>query len=199
MNFLARLLCSNHWQKLCFTWRRTLKKVTTRDLAMETDVKIGRDVRIETRRSLAGTSSIEVGLACVIEDYARLEAWGGKIKIGREVFIGPFSVIYGHGGVEIGDRALISMHCRILSSNHSIPELGVPIRSQPDKLLPTQIGQDVWLGAGTTILGGVTIGNGCVVGAGSVVTKDLPPGAIAAGVPARIKKWRSGSTPLHQL
>ena len=51
---------------------------------------------------------------------------------------------------------------------------------------PTRIGADVWLGAGVTVLGGVTIGDGCVVGAGAVVTRDLPPYAIAVGVPARV-------------
>jgi len=102
-------------------------------------------------------------------------------------------VIYGHGGVKIGDHSLVSMHCQILSSNHTMPPFGTTIRSQPDVLLPTKIGRDVWLGASVTVLGGVTIGDGCIVGAGAVVTKDLPPGAIAFGVPAVIKEFRTGS------
>ena len=78
------------------------------------------------------------------------------------------------------------MHCRILSSNHTVPPLGTIIRSLPDRPLPTHIGCDVWLGAGVTVLGGVTIGDGCVVGAGAVVTHNLPPYTIAVGVPARV-------------
>ena len=53
------------------------------------------------------------------------------------------------------------------------------------------IGDDVWLGVGVNVLDGVRIGKGAVIGAGSVVTKDIPKGAIAAGVPAQIVKIRS--------
>ena len=67
-----------------------------------------------------------------------------------------------------------------------------PIRSQP---LQTKGGivieDDVWLGFGVIVLDGVRIGKGAVIGAGSVVTKDIPEGAIAAGIPARVIKMRS--------
>jgi acetyltransferase-like isoleucine patch superfamily enzyme len=119
-----------------------------------------------------------------------LYAWGGHIVIAENVFIGPYTVIYGHGGVEIGKDSLIAMHCRILSSNHTVPDREHRIRSQADINLPTKIGEDVWLGAGVTVLGGVTIGDGCIVGAGAVVTKDLPPYSIAMGVPAKVVRMR---------
>ena len=122
---------------------------------------------------------------------ATLHAWGGQINLNQYVFLGPYNVIYGHGGVEIGQNSLISMHCRILSSNHTIPDRSRHIRWEPDILLPTTIGKDVWLGAGVTVLGGVTIGDGCVVGAGAVVTHDLPPYSVAVGVPAKVVKMRS--------
>lgn len=125
-----------------------------------------------------------------LEQGVLLHAWGGSITIQNNVFIGPYAVIYGHGSVTIGADSLISMHCRILSSNHAIPDRTQRIRHQPDLLLPTTIGEDVWLGAGVTVLGGVTIGNGCVVGAGAVVTKDLPAYAIAMGVPATVVRMR---------
>jgi len=138
-----------------------------------------------------GTVVIDEG--AWIEQGAVLHAFGGSIRLGRDVFLGPHTVIYGHGGVEIGDACLIAMHCRIVSSNHTVPPFGTDIRSQPDVLLPTRIGRDVWLGAGVTVLGGVTIGDGCIVGAGAVVTRDLPAGSIAHGVPATVRARREGA------
>lgn len=124
-----------------------------------------------------------------------LDAFGGAITCDADVWLGPHTVIYGHGGVEIGAYSLISMHCRVLSSEHTIPDCQTPIRHTPDILKPTRIGRDVWLGAGVTVLGGVEIGDHCVVGAGSVVTHDLPTGSIAMGTPARIVRQRPCSIP----
>jgi acetyltransferase-like isoleucine patch superfamily enzyme len=134
---------------------------------------------------------IKMGSNCELGFGVELNPWGGSIEIGHDVFLGPYVVIYGHGGVIIGDHTLISMHCCILSSDHTIPPRGTLIRSQPDVLKPTKIGRDVWLGAGVKVLGGVTIGDGCVVGAGAVVTKDLAPYSIAAGVPAQVFATRN--------
>ena len=140
-----------------------------------------------------GAGRITLGSDCSLETGVVLETYGGHIELGSWVFLGPYTVIYGHGGVSIGEGTLVAMHCRILSSNHTVPPVGTPIRSQADVLLPTKIGRDVWLGAGVTVLGGVTIGDGCIVGAGAVVTKDLPPGAIAHGVPALVKGSRDNA------
>ena len=130
--------------------------------------------------------SIRIGLHAMISHGVVIESWGGDVRIGDRVFFGPHAVIYGHGGVEIGDESLIAMHCVIVSSNHTVPTANRTIQREPDQLLPTKIGRDVWLGAGVTVLGGVTIGDGCVVGAGAVVTADLPRYSIAYGVPARV-------------
>lgn len=151
---------------------------------------------IDWHRGAAGANVIgelTLGPGAWIEQGVVLNAFGGSIRLGRDVFLGPHTVIYGHGGVEIGDACLIAMHCRIVSSNHTVPPFGTDIRSQPDLLRPTKIGRDVWLGAGVTVLGGVTIGDGCVVGAGAVVTTDLPAGAIAHGVPATVRARREGA------
>ncbi len=146
---------------------------------------------IDCRRGfLTAPGRIQIGTGAGIEQGVVLHAYGGLIRIGPAVFLGPYAVIYGHGGVEIGEETLVSMHCRILSSNHAVPSPGTSIRTQPDVHLRTKIGRDVWLGAGVTVLGGVTIGDGCVVGAGAVVTHDVPPYSISIGVPAEVVRQR---------
>ena len=134
-----------------------------------------------------------LGANIVIEHGVVLNAFGGAILTGKNVFIGPYVVIYGHGGVTIGNDCLIGAHSRILSSNHDVPPMSVTIRSRDDILASTTIGRDVWLGAGVTVLAGVTIGDGCVIGAGAVVADNLPAGAIAVGAPARITRFRDGA------
>lgn len=169
-------------------WRLRLNGMT---LAKPHWLAGGIDVRLGI--SPQGKGSITLRENARLETGVVLHAYGGNIRLGRNLFVGPYTVIYGHGGVEIGDDCLIAMHCRIVSSNHAIPPFGADIQGSPDELRPTKIGRDVWLGAGVTVLGGVTIADGCIVGAGSVVTRDLPAGAIAYGAPAVIKSHREGS------
>jgi len=134
---------------------------------------------------------ISLGEDTRVESGAILWAFGGSIRTGVNVFLGPYVAIYGHGGVEIGDQTLVSMKATILSSNHGTAGRNRDIRHQPDILLPTKIGRDVWIGAHAVILGGVTIGDGCVVAAGAVVSKDLPAYSVAMGVPAKVVRTRT--------
>ena len=164
-------------------------------LSAPADVRLGRGVRSRAGWREGHAGRIAAGARLQLEDGVVLEAWGGSIDLGENVFIGPYAVIYGHGGVTIGDHTLISMHCRILSSDHTVPPVGTLIRSQPDVLRPTRIGRDVWLGAGVTVLGGVSIGDGSIIGAGAVVTKDVPPHSIAHGVPAVVRGQRESTSP----
>ena len=159
-------------------------------LALAADVRLAAGLVLRPGYRDSRPGSIAVGARSQLETGVVLDAWGGSIVVGENVFFGPHSVVYGQGGVEIGDGCLVAMHCRILSSEHSIPPSGRPIRGEPDLLKPTRLGRDVWLGAGVTVLGGVTLGDGCIVGAGAVVTRDLPPGSIAVGVPARVTGQR---------
>ena len=169
-------------------WRVALSRATGVEIASGCCLSAGCDVQLGF--ALPRRGRIALGRRCILDSGVILRPYGGQIVLGEDVYLGPGVVVFGHGGVEIGSSTLVSMHCRILSSNHAIPPQCTDIRSLPDILLPTKIGRDVWLGAGVTVVGGVTIGDGCVVGAGAVVTADLPPYSVAAGVPAHILRQR---------
>ena len=162
-----------------------------------TGIKIGSNVQLQFGQLFARgyngkKGDIILNNDCQLSKGVVLKAYGGRITVGSNTFLGEYVCIYGHGDVQIGENTLIAMHTCILSSNHTIPDKGTLIRSQGDIRLPVKIGSDVWLGAGVKVLGGVDIGNGCVVGAGAVVNKSLPDYAIAVGVPARIIGYRNG-------
>ena len=169
-------------------WRARL--ATLSGTRVGSGVSAGTGCEISMGPAPSRRGAIILGDRTHVDRGVLLHPYGGQIETCINVYIGPYTTVYGHGGVMIGSDTLISMHCRILSSEHTIPSPGTIIRSQPDLPKPTRIGADVWLGAGVTVLGGVTIGDGCVVGAGAVVAQDLPPNSIALGIPARVVRQR---------
>lgn len=78
----------------------------------------------------------------------------------------------------------------ILTFEHQYIDHNIPIKNQEVKALPVFIGDNVWIGAKATILGGNSIENGSVVGAGAVITKDVPSDSIVVGVPGKKVKDR---------
>lgn len=103
--------------------------------------------------------------------------------VGDDSEINDNSVVFGAGGVTIGDGVFISSNCTITSVTHSVD---ARIRRTKELVLaPVRIEDGAWIGAGAVILPGVAIGQNAIVGAGAVVTRDVPPGATALGVPAR--------------
>jgi len=113
-----------------------------------------------------------------------------KIVIRRETYINRATMIDASERIEIGERCMIGPFCYITDHDH---EFGAGIDPTAGHLVsaPTRIGDRCWLGAHVTILKGVTIGDGSVIGAGSVVTKSVPPNAVAVGNPARVIKTLS--------
>ena len=108
---------------------------------------------------------------------------------GDYVYVGPYSVLSPH--VHIGHYSSLSAYVAIVGRDHNCKEPGTPIvfSGRPPSCV-TRIGADVLVGHGAILIRGVTIGNGAIVGAGAVVTSDVPPYAIVAGVPARVLRYR---------
>jgi acetyltransferase-like isoleucine patch superfamily enzyme len=129
-----------------------------------------------------------LGPGCVIFRNVTLL---GKVSLGVGCSISNNSFINGWTeGVTLGDHVMIAPNCVIVAFNHGFADTARPMLEQPCEGSPVIIGHDVWIGANCTVTAGVSIGSGCIIGANSVVTKDIPDGTIAAGVPARPLKSR---------
>lgn len=110
--------------------------------------------------------------------------FGKNIKIGKDVFVNSGCCFQDQGGVTLGDGCLVGHNVVFATLDHD----KCPSRRGDMTAAPIVVGKDVWIGAHATILKGVTIGDGAIVAAGAVVTRDVPPNTIAAGVPARVVK-----------
>ena len=109
---------------------------------------------------------------------------GYRIRIGARTFVNYGLVALDVAPITIGEDVQIGPNVQLLTPTHPLdPE---PRRNKWEGGEPITIGDNVWLGGGVIVLPGVTIGADTVVGAGSVVTKDLPPGVLAVGNPARV-------------
>lgn len=139
-------------------------------------------------------------------------------EIADGVFVGDYVCLGKHTYVQHGSEVLsaqignfcsIGTNCHIGMFEHPIENISTSSRLYLRMLKdnefyndipgPAQIGNDVWIGSNSTILGGVKVGDGAVIGAGAVVTKDIPPYAVAVGVPAKVIKYRFSQEKIDQL
>ena len=128
-----------------------------------------------------------------------IERWavfGPLLEIGDHSGIGINCEVY--GPVSIGKDVMMGPEVVIYTSGHKYDRLDVPMRMQGNtEAKPVVIEDDVWIGRRVIILPGVTIGKGCIIGAGAVVTKDIPPYSVAAGVPAKVVKVRCSDSTIR--
>ena len=122
----------------------------------------------------------------VIESFACINNAVGDVVIGSHTRIGLHNTII--GPVEIGDNVNLAQGITVTALNHNFNDTNKRIDEQGVSTNPVTIEDDVWIGANAVILPGVTIGNHCVIAAGAVVTKDIPPHSLVAGVPAKVIK-----------
>jgi len=115
---------------------------------------------------------------------------GEGLSVGDDSNIGPFAYIGCSGFVQIGSHVLMSPRVSIYSENHNFGSTDIPMKAQGVTRDNVVIEDDCWIASNSIILSGVTIGKGSIISAGSVVTKDVPPFSIVAGVPARIIRKR---------
>jgi acetyltransferase-like isoleucine patch superfamily enzyme len=147
--------------------------------------KIGVLAYVSLRSSIRNHHCISIGNRVQINPFVVL--WPTSLEIGKYSQINPGTAIYGK--VFIGCYVMIAPNCMIAGGNHGFSAIESPMICQNNSSQGIVIENDVWIGANSTILDGVTIGKGAIIAAGSVVSKDVKPYEIVAGVPA--KKIRS--------
>lgn len=108
----------------------------------------------------------------------------GDVKVGAKTWVGPFVVLDGSGGLEIGSYCSISVGVQIYS--HDTVEWAITGGVASYEYAPTRIGNNCYIGPNTVIARGVSVGDGCVIGANSVVLSSIPPNSKAAGSPCRV-------------
>lgn len=107
----------------------------------------------------------------------------GDVKVGKNCWVGPYTILDGSGGLEIGDDCTISAGVHVYSHDNVQNTLD---RTRPVERTPVKIGSHVYLAPYTVVTRGVTIGDHVVVGAHSLVRDDVPSGSKVAGVPAKL-------------
>jgi acetyltransferase-like isoleucine patch superfamily enzyme len=160
------------------------------DLCLGAHIMIGDRVIIYQNKQ---GGRIELGdRVCVLRDTAIETGFNGTLTIGNRTMIHPRCQVNAYlASIKIGTGVDIAPNCALYSYDHGM----APNQLVREQSLQTKgdiiIDDHVWLGVGAIVLSGVRIGSGAVIGAGSVVTKDIPDGAIAAGNPAVVLKMRS--------
>ena len=146
---------------------------------MPTDKTLGRRLANRFGRFLAARrKNVTIARNALISPEAKICARAGAICIGAGSTVAPGACV--QGSVTIGENCSIQMYTIVCGYE---PE--VPICRQGLNFAPIVIEDDVWIAARVNIMAGVTVGKGSVLAAGAVVTKDVPPYSVMAGVPAR--------------
>jgi virginiamycin A acetyltransferase len=154
--------------------------------------RIAKTVIIEI--STRGTNTY-IGENCIIDDFVKIKHVGGSgdIRIEQNVFLNSFTIIYSGNGVHIGSNTAIGPNCSIVPINHEYQDKNKLIREQ--RFAKSKGGiiieDDVWIGAGVTLLDGAHVRSGAVIGAGSVVNSIIERYSVNVGSPCRPIGYRT--------
>jgi acetyltransferase-like isoleucine patch superfamily enzyme len=166
---------------------RLVRLRRSRNVLLEGLVFLGRDVELYAR---PGHGRIVLGRWVHVGDGTKLRAHDGTLRIGDKVVFGSDTRVNCQLDIEIGATTLVADWVYIADFDHRFEDLDRPIKDQGIAKAPVRIGPDVWLGTKCTVTRGVSIGRGSVVAAHAVVTRDVPPYQVVAGVPARVLRDR---------
>jgi acetyltransferase-like isoleucine patch superfamily enzyme len=181
------------------------KRVTLRNKRY---IRVGRNFIIEDDAEIQGLSrhGITFGDRVTVGRFASIRPsgnYGGEIGeglvVGDNSNIGAYCYIGCSGFIQIGNNVMMSPRVSLYAENHNYAEVTRTMKEQGVTREYIIIEDDCWIASHAVVVAGVTIGRGSIIGAGTVVTKDVPPYSIVAGVPGRVVRSRlpEGQTPLN--
>jgi acetyltransferase-like isoleucine patch superfamily enzyme len=147
---------------------------------------IAPDVQLEIGRG----ATLRLGRWCWIGHGTKLRVHEGEVSIGAKSVLGQECTISAYQHVHIGRECIVADRAMLIDFDHGVVEVDRPIRLQGIYKRDVDVGNNCWIGYAACILRGVTVGDNSVVGTNSVVTKDLPPNSVSAGMPARVLRMR---------
>jgi acetyltransferase-like isoleucine patch superfamily enzyme len=147
---------------------------------------IGPGVKLEIGRGAV----LRLGRWCWIGHGTKIRVHEGECEIGAKTVMGQECTISAFQHVAIGRECIIADRVMLIDFDHGVVETERPIRLQGIYKREVDVGSNCWIGYGACILRGASIGDNAIVGTNSVVTKDLPDNAVAAGAPARVLRMR---------
>jgi acetyltransferase-like isoleucine patch superfamily enzyme len=133
------------------------------------------------------SQNIRLGQGVTISSFTKVKATDGPLDVGKETgFSISCFIAADAGGIKIGDYCIFGPNVNITSSNYAYDKLDVPFRKQGLISKGVRIGNNVWVGAGTTILDGTVVGDNTVIVANSLLNRRYPPNSILQGNPAKV-------------
>ncbi len=121
----------------------------------------------------------------------------GEIEIGAKSVLGQECTLSAYQHISIGRECIVADKVMLIDFDHGVVDVERPIREQGIYMRDVNIGHNVWMGYGSSVLRGVTVGDNCVLGTYAVATKDIPANAVAGGIPARVIRMRDEPSQLR--
>ncbi|MFG1209593.1 putative colanic acid biosynthesis acetyltransferase [Xanthobacter flavus] len=140
------------------------------------------------RRFLLRLFGAQVGEGVIIRSTARV-TYPWKVKLGNHCWVGDHAELYSLGPIAIGNNAVVSQKSYLCAGSHDPSDMTFPLTNPP-----VVVEDEAWVATDCFISPGVTIGRGAIVAARSTVRTDIPPGTVAAGSPATVRKMRARPT-----
>jgi acetyltransferase-like isoleucine patch superfamily enzyme len=166
------------WLWLKLRWRGRLETDGLCFIGPGVTFEIGRNARVR------------LGRWCWIGHGTKIRAHEGVVEIGAKTVMGQECTISAFQHVSIGRECIVADRVMLIDFDHGVVEVERPVRVQGIYKRDVHVGHNVWVGYGACFLRGTTTGDNAVIGSLTVVSKDVPPNAVAAGAPVRVLRMR---------